>query len=148
MIIYGKRFMIAWICTTLVMFGLSYLWHGLFLNDYNLISYSKVVYFSFATVAYIFVGFLVTRAYSLPFFDKTSSNSILRGFWVGFSCGILVSILATTVNISFNKSHDLKYLIFDLTWQGIEQGIGGLIVGFVYVLVYESKGGRAIEEEK
>lgn len=57
MIIYGKRFMIAWICTTLVMFGLSYLWHGLFLNDYNLISYSKVVYFSFATVAYIFVGF-------------------------------------------------------------------------------------------
>ena len=128
------------------MFGLSYLWHGIFLYDYDLITYNKAIYFTAAGIAYIFIGFMVNRAFLIPFFDKISRHPILRGFVVGFTCGILVYILATVVHVTFNKDMDLKYLVLDITWQGIEQAFGGVVVGLVYMLVYEVPG-HPVEEE-
>lgn len=143
---YGKRFFIGWILCAIVMFGLSYLWHGVFLYDYDLITYNKAIYFTAASIAYIFIAFMVNRAFLIPWFDKISRHPLLRGPAVGFACGVLVYIVATVVHVTFNKDMDLKYLILDITWQGIEQAFGGFVVGLVYMLVYEAQGYRQVEE--
>lgn len=144
--IYGKRFYMGWIFTTLVMFGLSYLWHGVFLYDYDMITYNKAIYFTAASIAYIFIGFLVSRAFLMPFFDKITRQPVLRGFAVGFACGILVYIIATAVHVTFNKDMDLKYLLLDITWQGIEQAFGGMMVGIVYMAVHEAPRYHHVED--
>jgi len=134
---YGKRFLIGWIISSLVMFGMSYLWHGVFLNDYQLITYPLGIYLTAAAIAYLFIGFLVSRAFILEFFDKISRHPLLRGPAIGFACGVLVYIIATAVHVTFNKDMDMKYLVLDITWQGIEQAFGGLVIGIVYMVVFE-----------
>ena len=145
--IYGKRFIIGWILTTLVMFGLSYLWHGIFLYGYAMISYPMWIYLTAASIAYMFIGFLVSRSFLLPFFDKISRHPLLRGPAVGFACGVLVYIVATVVHVTFNKDMDLKYLLLDITWQGIEQAFGGFVVGLVYMFVHETQAYHAEEND-
>lgn len=39
------------------------------------------------------------------------------------------------VGVSFNTGSGLKNLVLDLAWQMIEQGVGGGVVGLMYVLV-------------
>lgn len=130
------------------MFGLSYCWHGLFLNDYKLINYPIGIYLISAAIAYIFIGFLISRAFLLRFFDKISKHPLLRGPAVGFACGLLVYVIATVVHVNFTKDLDLKYLLLDITWQGIEQSVGGLLVGIIYMTVFEAFPHPAeIEEE-
>ena len=105
------------------------------------------IYLSAASIAYVFIGFLVSRAFLLPFFDKISRHPLLRGPAVGFACGVLVYIIATVVHVTFNKDMYLKYLLLDITWQGIEQAFGGFVVGLVYILVHEAHGYHVEERE-
>ncbi|CAN5144109.1 hypothetical protein BH09BAC5_BH09BAC5_28320 [soil metagenome] len=135
--IYGKRFIISWLVSSLMMFGLSYVWHGIVLYDYDQITYPIAIYLTASSIAYLFIGFLVSRSFLIPFLDKVSHHPLLRGPAIGFACGILVYILATVVHVTFNKDMDLKYFLLDITWQGIEQAFGGFVVGIVYMLVYE-----------
>jgi hypothetical protein len=146
--IYGKRFLIGWIVSAALMFGLSYLWHGVVLYDYEQITYPIGIYLTAASIAYLFIGFLVSRAFLLPFFDRISRHPLLRGPAVGFACGVLVYILATVVHVTFNKDMDLKYFVLDITWQGIEQAFGGFVVGLVYMLVFEARNYPVEEQEE
>jgi hypothetical protein len=134
---YGKRFFISWIISSVLMFGLSYLWHGVVLNDYSQISYPLGIYLTAAAVAYLFIGFLVGRAFVIPFFDRISRHPLLRGPAIGFACGMLVYVISMVVQVSINKDMNLKYFLLDFTWQGIEQAFGGFIVGLVYMTVFE-----------
>jgi MFS family permease len=144
---YGKRFLVGWIVSSMIMFGTSYLWHGIVLNDYQFITYPLGVYLIAASIAYFFIGFLVSRAFILEFFDRFSRHPLIRGPLIGFACGILVYIIATAVHVTFNKDMDLKYLLLDITWQGIEQAFGGLVIGIVYMTVYERFPNPAVEKE-
>jgi len=143
---YGKRFLIGWIISSLGMFGMSYLWHGVFLNDYQLITYPLGIYLVCAAIAYLLIGFLVSRAFMIQSFDKMSRHPLVRGPVIGFICGVLVYIIATVVHVTFNKDMDIKYLFLDIMWQGIEQSIGGLVIGIVYMLVYEPFHVEEVEE--
>lgn len=129
------------------MFGLSYCWHGLFLNDYQLITYPLGIYLTAAAIVYLLIGFLMGRAFTMKLFDKISQHPLLRGPAVGFACGILVYLVATVVHVNFTKDLDLKYMLLDITWQGIEQGIGGLLVGIVYMTVFEPFPHPEMEED-
>jgi hypothetical protein len=135
---YGKRFIIGWIIASMSMFGLSYLWHGFVLNDYAQITYPLGIYLMASALAYLFIGFLVSRAFLIPFFDKLTRHPLLRGPAIGFACGLLVYIIATVVHVTFNKDMDLRYFVLDITWQGIEQAFGGFVIGLVYMYVYEA----------
>jgi len=134
---YGKRFIIGWIISAMAMFGLSYVWHGFVLNDYAQITYPLGLYLTASAVAYLFIGFLVNRAFLIPYFDKLTRHPLLRGPAIGFACGLLVYIIATVVHVTFNKDMDLRYFVLDITWQGIEQAFGGFLIGLVYMYVYE-----------
>ena len=145
---YGKRFLIGWIVCSLIMFGLSYLWHGVFLNDYELITYPMGIYLTAASIAYLFIGFVVSRAFLIEYFDKISRHPLVRGPLIGFACGVLMYVIATVLHVSFNKDMDMKYLVLDITWQGIEQAFGGFVVGLVYMLVFEPFPKPAEEKEE
>lgn len=143
---YGKRFLIGWLLSAVGMFGISYVWHGMVLTDYMSISFPITVYLVMASIAYLVIGFLLSRAYIIPYFDRISRHPLLRGPAVGFATGIFVYVVAMaiqTVNhkyggiVTFNTNLDMKFILMDLTWQGIEQAFGGLVVGFVYMFVFE-----------
>ncbi|MBI3509863.1 MAG: hypothetical protein HY064_04310 [Bacteroidetes bacterium] len=138
--------MIGWIVSSIGMFGLSYFWHGIVCTDYSFINYPLQVYLSFAAVAYLFIGFVVSKAFTIKFFDKLSQHPLLRGPMVGFACGVLVYIIATVVHVNFNKDFSLKFLVLDITWQGIEQALGGFLIGIIYMLVFEPFPHSAEEE--
>jgi hypothetical protein len=107
------------------------------LNDYAQISYPLGIYLTAAAVAYLFIGFLVNRAFVIPFFDRISRHPLARGPAIGFACGMLVYIISIVVQVSINKDMNMKYFLLDFTWQGIEQAFGGFVVGLVYMTVFE-----------
>lgn len=129
--------MIGWILSSMLMFGLSYLWHGVILNDYALISYPLGIYLFSAGVVYLVIGFLLNRIFIAEFLDRYSTKAVPRGLLAGVGLGVIVYMLALVVGVTFTKGLDLKYLVLDVMWQAIEQCAGGLVVGLVYMLVFE-----------
>ena len=89
-----KRFFISWLLSSLLMFLLSYVWHGIFLTDLSRLSYPKALFLFFAAIVYLMIG-------------------------------------------SFSTGSKLENMILDITWQLIEQGMGGLVVGIVRLLIFE-----------
>ncbi|MCK6641431.1 MAG: hypothetical protein L6Q81_15220 [Bacteroidia bacterium] len=134
---YDKRFMIGWILSALTMFALSYVWHGVILNDYEILSYPFQIYLISAAVVYLVVGFLLTRIFIAEFLDRVSQKAIPRGLAAGSALGIIVYMVALVVGVTFNAGLDIKFLLLDVAWQITEQAIGGIIVGLVYIFVFE-----------
>lgn len=131
-----KRFFLVWILVSILMFLLSYAWHGYVLNDFSRLSYPKVIFLVLSAFAYMIIGFIVvkvveTKVYEKLFFQKP----ILKGVIKGAFCGVVFFVIATVVGVSLNTGSGLKNLVLDLTWQMIEQGVGGGVVGLMYVLV-------------
>lgn len=150
---YGKRFLIGWIISSILMFGLSYLWHGVFLYDYDLITYPIGIYLVCAAIAYFVIGFIVSRAFTIEFFDRFSRHPLVRGPLIGFGTGVAIYLLATAinvathVNVTFSRG-DLKFFALDVVWQGIEQSFGGLVIGIVYMVVFERMPEPSSEENE
>lgn len=134
---YGKRFMFGWILSSLAMFGLSYVWHGVVLNDYAILTYPFQIYLISAAVVYLVSGFLLTRIFIAEFLDRISQKPIPRGLAAGAALGMILYMVALVVGVTFNSGMDLKYLLLDVIWQISEQAAGGLIVGLVYIFVFE-----------
>jgi H+/Cl- antiporter ClcA len=142
---FSKRFFISWISSSLVMFLLSYAWHGLFLTDFDRLTYPKGIYLIFAALVYMLIGFVVARAIDYKGLEKNFKRKpLLRGLISGAACGIAFFLIATVVGVSFSTGSTLENLVLDITWQFIEQGLGGLAVGVVHIFVFDPK---TIEED-
>jgi hypothetical protein len=135
--VYGKRFMIAWITSAVIMFGCSYLWHGVVLNDYERINYPRGIFLTAAAFVYLFVAFLLTRLYHIRLLDKISLNPLVRGPIAGAVTGLMVYMIAIVIGVAANYAADFQYMLFDVIWQALEQTIGGLITGLVFFFIYE-----------
>jgi hypothetical protein len=94
---YGKRFMIGWILSSLAMFGLSYVWHGVVLNDYAILTYPFQIYLVSAAVVYLVSGFLLTRIFIAEFLDRISQKPIPRGLAAGAALGMILYMVALVV---------------------------------------------------
>ncbi|MEW6470078.1 MAG: hypothetical protein AB1458_14220 [Bacteroidota bacterium] len=133
----NKRFFISWIVSSVVMFALSYVWHGILLNDFKMLTIPQGVFLSFAGVAYLLIGALVTRLFSLEYFTKLSRHLFLRGLLVGAVCGFMIFIVTIVTGVSFTKNSTSAFILVDMTWQLIEQAIGGFAVGVVHASVWD-----------
>lgn len=129
--------MLGWIFSSIAMFALSYLWHGVILNDYKLISYPIGIYLVSAGVVYLVIGFLLNRIFIAEFIDRFSEKALPRGLLTGVGLGVIVYMVALVVGVTFTKGLDVKYMALDVMWQAFEQCVGGLVVGLVYMLVFE-----------
>jgi hypothetical protein len=117
------------------MFTLSYVWHGIFLNDFSRLSYPLELFLVFAALTYLIIGFVVVKVFDSKFLEKLFYHKLfLKGLVKGVFCGFMFFIVATVVGVSFNTGTGLKNLLFDLSWQMFEQGVGGCTVAVTYVI--------------
>lgn len=132
-----KRFFFSWIFSTLVMFGASYLWHGVFLNDLEKIKYPKEIYLTGSVITYLILGFLLTRIYGMKYPKSIASRPVIRGIMAGAFLGFSAYVVSLVLGVSFTYQLTLDYILFDLLWQISEQILGGITVGLVYIAIYE-----------
>lgn len=129
--------MLGWILSSILMFTVSYVWHGVFLNDFERISYPFEIYLISAGVVYFVIGFLLSRIFIAEFLDRYSEKAVPRGLLTGIGMGVIVFMSALVFGISFSSITDPVFLVMDFVWQVVEQTVGGLAVGLVYLLVFE-----------
>ena len=136
---FNKKFFISWIFSALAMFGISYVWHGLVMFDLKIIS-TRIplpLYLAFAAVAYLVIGAVVSRVYSMEYFKTFTRQVFLRGLIAGAVCGFLIFIISLVTGVSFAKNSTSAFIFVDMTWQIIEQAIGGFVVGIVHAFVWD-----------
>lgn len=129
--------MLGWILSSILMFAVSYLWHGVVLNDFERISYPFEIYLVSAGVVYLVIGFLMSRIFIAEFLDRYSEKAVPRGLLTGIGMGVIVFMSALVFGVSFSSMADMKFLVMDFIWQVVEQTVGGLAVGLIYLLVFE-----------
>jgi H+/Cl- antiporter ClcA len=119
---------------------LSYVWHGIFLTDFARLSYPKEIFLIFAVVVYLIIGFLVSKAVdSRTLTERFKRKPVVRGLIAGVLIGIACFFVATVVGISFSTGAKLPNMILDVTWQIIEQGVGGAVAGLVHLFVFDPR---------
>ncbi|MBA3707099.1 MAG: hypothetical protein H0W84_14715, partial [Bacteroidetes bacterium] len=69
--------------------------------------------------------------------EKFRRKPVLRGVISGAVCGLVFFLMATVVGVSFSTGTNIENLLLDVTWQIIEQCIGGIVVGLVHMFVYD-----------
>ncbi|CAN5358248.1 hypothetical protein BH10BAC1_BH10BAC1_07800 [soil metagenome] len=133
-----KRFFISWIASSVVMFLLSYAWHGVFLTDFSRLSYPKEIFLVIAAFVYLIIGFVMAKAIDIKMLDAHFKRKpIIRGAITGASLGFTLFLVSTVVGVSFSTGSKLENLLLDVSWQTIEQGIGGVIVGVAHFFVFD-----------
>jgi hypothetical protein len=128
-----KKFFFSWMACFLAMYGISYVWHGMVLNDFMKISYPKDAFLILAGAVYFIIALVITV---LTFALKKIKDSFRYGIAVGAAVGIFIYAVAFLLGVSFNAIIDWKMITFDLAWQITEQAFGGLICGWVYRIMY------------
>lgn len=138
-----KRLLIATILAMLVMMGLSYLWHGIILNDYKNISISFPVFMVLSTLVYFLISLIISvLLFKLEFTDHFTFKRILIGGIIGFS----IYLLVFTMGLSYSE-RGMKHVISDFVWQMFEQGMGALIVDFCLHIYARADRFEALEED-
>jgi len=140
---FNKRFFISWIFSAIVMFALSYVWHGVLLNDLKMLSIPLPLFLLFASIAYLLIGALISKVYTIEYFKNISKQLFVRGLLCGAVCGFVIFIIAFVTGISFAKNSTSTFILVDMTWQIIEQAIGGFAVGVVHAFVWDDSMMRA-----
>ena len=130
----AKRYFLSWILSSLVMFSLSYVWHGVILNDIDRLTYPKEIYLAGSIITYLILGFLVTQIFMMKFLAR---KPFMRGIVSGVVLGVATYIVSLVIGVSFSTTLTTEYILVDLLWQAIEQMFGGIIVAFVYISIYE-----------
>ncbi len=132
----SRHILLPWLASSVVMFGLSYLWHGVALTDLEELRVPRTLYFVLSGIVYLVLGLgltvglhkaigheLISLKVAFPF------TSFLGGAVVGFVVYLIIFVLG----MSFTK-HGMVHVVVDIIWQMIEQGMGGLAVslGIIY----------------
>ena len=134
---YTSRFYISWLTSAILMYGGFVVWHGVFLNDLNHITFSKPLFFILTAFVYLVISYVLYRTYETRILEKFFYSDILKGVIVGFIIGFILFALIAVLGISFTKHVNSTYLLADCVWQIAEQIIGGLVIGFGKLFIFE-----------
>jgi len=125
-----KRFFVAWGFSTAVMMLLSYLWHGVVLNDLIYVPRPYFLFYSLALLVYIVIGFTLTFVFN---YLSMGIGIKMKGSLMGMALGFFIYLIAFVLGVSF-KGSGTEHVVVDFLWQMLEQGVGGSVVGFIYFL--------------
>lgn len=138
MFILRRRFFLSWLFSSLLMYGLSYTWHGLITTDLQKVTYPLQVFLISAGIVYFVLGFVLTRIYQSKtlskYFDKKPFS---KGLLAGAGLGFILFLVALVLGVSFNQGLTLELILIDLAWQMIEQMAGGFLVAAIHVFVWD-----------
>ena len=102
-----------------------------------MLNYPLSLFLLFASVVYLVAGAFVAKVYTLEIFSRFTKHPFLKGLLSGSVCGILLYLISLVIGVSFSRSITMQYMLIDITWQMIEQGLGGLVVGVVHAFVWD-----------
>jgi len=134
--LWRRRILLPWLLSAVVMYGSSYVWHGLALTDLQDLRIPLALYLTLSGVVYLLIGLGITVAVHQCVAHEWISlrkafpmMSMLLGAAIGFVVYLVVFILG----MSF-ASKGFVHVVVDILWQMVEQGLGGLIVslGLIY----------------
>ena len=133
-----RRILVPLSLSALVMFGLSWVWHGLALNDLRDLTIPLGLYIALAAVAYLIIGAILT--FSIHHAMANGWIDIRRAFPLkamlyGAVVGFVVYLIALVFGMAFTGGK-LMHMVVDVLWQMVEQCLGGLMVslGIIYDL--------------
>jgi hypothetical protein len=132
----GLRFYLSWLLSSLVMFTLFYVWHGVFLNDFKRIQFPLFWFQLFAAFTYLFFGIALYLFFESALLKKVR-NVFVRGVVSGFVLGFTVFMVASIVNISLTRHLSMQHMMIDCIWQMIEQVIGAMVIVLLKLLIHE-----------
>jgi hypothetical protein len=125
-----RRFFVAWIFSAIAMMGLSLFWHGIVLNDLIYIPKPHALFYALAFLAYTVIGFALTFVFT---YLSMGIGIKMKGSLMGLAMGFFIYLVAFVLGISF-KGNGTEHVVVDFMWQMIEQGLGGGVIGSVYML--------------
>lgn len=132
-----RRFiLLPWLLSSAVMFGLSYVWHGLVLSDLEDLKIPLALYFVLAILVYLVLGLGLTiaahKAVQYEFISLKKAFPFMV-MLMAAATGFFVYIVVYVLGMSFMKSEGV-HVVIDVLWQMVEQGLGGLMVslGMIY----------------
>jgi len=134
---YSVRFFISWILAAVLMYVAFYVWHGVFLNDLNRITFSKALFLILAALVYLIISFVLYKTFESKLLSKYISSPMLKGVVSGFIFGFILFAVVTVLGISFTKNVNITYIMADCVWQIVEQIIGGVIIGLGKIIIFE-----------
>jgi hypothetical protein len=128
--------LISWLLTFASMYLVSYLWHGVLLNDLSRISYPLHLFLFLVAIIYFGISLaIVALTYLLPHI----SNIVLRGWLIGLCIGVFIYLIAFAFGVSFYTNPTLKHILFDLSWQVVEGSFGGLVAAWTLKIFVDLK---------
>ncbi len=130
-ILLTRKFFLSWILSAVLMFSLSYVWHGWILNDLISLPYPLALFLGLSALVYLVIGFALTFVYSFVHLER---NYTLKGLLLGGALGFFIYLIAFTLGVSFSSSGELEHVVVDFLWQMIEQGVGGTVTGLVFLI--------------
>lgn len=136
MMIFRRHILLPWLLAAVVMYGLSYLWHGVILSDFQDLKIPKPLYLSLAAVVYLVLGLaqtLLTHKAVEHEWISLKGPFPLTAMLLSAPVGFFVYLVIFTLGMSFAK-HGIEHIVVDVVWQMLEQAIGGLMVslGIIY----------------
>jgi len=85
------------------------------------------------------IGFVVSKSIDSRILEKYFKRKpLIRGAIAGALCGIALFMIATVVGISFSTGSRIENMLLDISWQIVEQTIGGIVVGLTHVFIYDA----------
>lgn len=131
-----RHILVPFITSALVMFGLSYVWHGIALNDLSELKTPLALYLSLSALVYLVIGLAMTAMMHFMLsheWIKLRNGFPFKGLLFGAVVGFMVYLIAFIFGMSFTD-HKLMHIVVDAIWQMVEQGMGGLVVslGIIY----------------
>lgn len=121
-----KRIIISTLLAMVVMMILSFVWHGVILNDFKNLTLAFPVFVVLISIVYFLISLAINFAlYKLDFQEHQTSKRILVGGIIGFS----IYLIVFTLGLSYEE-RGMKHIVSDFGWQMFEQGIGALAVDF------------------
>lgn len=111
---------------TLTMFGLSYLWHGVILNDFERIDISQGTFYVFLFLFYTFLSLCFTFLFR-HLTDKLQYTAVR--ITIGVITGFILYFFAYLMGVTFQTGGGMKHLMVDFGWQMVEQGFGAFVIG-------------------
>ncbi len=133
-----RHILLPWLFSSVVMFGLSYVWHGLVLKDLEELRIPLTLYLVLAGLVYLVIGLGITlithKAIEYEFISLKGPFPLMT-FGVGVIVGFFVYLVIFVLGLSF-ADKGLMHVLADSLWQMAEQGLGGLAVsgGIIYDL--------------
>lgn len=119
-----SRLAISTLLGALVMFILSYSWHGVILNDFKFIQYDRNIFLGLLALVYLFVSGGISFVLMLY---KPEENKTLKHFSIGLIVGFIINLIIFVLGLSL-AGKGFANTVINFSWQMIEQGIGAFFI--------------------